>query len=71
MARPDERVPLGALIIQLDTVRGRMITARDKLIRHGKREGELVEMVAAERDRVTDELAAADAQIKTAAKGAK
>jgi capsule polysaccharide export protein KpsE/RkpR len=64
MAKPDDRVPLGALNVQLKTVRKRMADAAEKVERLTAREADLLTAIAAERAAVQAELDAATAELE-------
>lgn len=64
MAKPDDRVPLGALNVQLKTVRKRLSDAAAKVERLTTREAGLLKAIAAEREAVQSELDAATAELE-------
>lgn len=63
MAEKNGRVPLGALIHMLNTTVTRLEKAEDQVARMSARRDELRAAIAAEREAVANELAAADAEI--------
>ncbi len=60
MARPGERVNLGALLLMRHTVQTRLTRAIEQAKRLAVRNDELTDMIGNERERVRAELAVAD-----------